>query len=407
MNTHILPRKRILLTYGWVRSSYAALRSLSAQGLEVWVTDSNSVGMCQWSNRRAGFKKYVSPYVDETAFVDGIAAMCRELDIGLIFPSHNETEILARHRHRLPAGVDALLPDAAICSLFNDKSRAYSLAESVGVRVPRRIRCSSTAEVGQAFRELDRGKGIVLKLLTGNSSKGVFYPAGVDAAKATFERLVKEYSLEPDRYPQLEERVDGFGAGCSVAYWKGKGIASFCHRRLREKVATGGTSTWRESIECPAIHDASKAIFDRIAWHGLAMAEFKVCPKTGQAWFIEVNPRMWGSIPMAIGAGVDFPYLLWLASEHGPERARFEASRRPIRIGWRGRWLLGDMLIAYSEMVRLHPRAAARAIFSGRSDGFDDLHLDDLGAFAGEVAHYVWRFLATRSMNPAEAGTVR
>ena len=151
MNTHILPRKRILLTYGWVRSSYAALRSLSAQGLEVWVTDSNSVGMCQWSNRRAGFKKYVSPYVDETAFVDGIAAMCRELDIGLIFPSHNETEILARHRHRLPAGVDALLPDAAICSLFNDKSRAYSLAESVGVRVPRRIRCSSTAAVRLSY----------------------------------------------------------------------------------------------------------------------------------------------------------------------------------------------------------------------------------------------------------------
>jgi predicted ATP-grasp superfamily ATP-dependent carboligase len=52
---------------------------------------------------------------------------------------------------------------------------------------------------------------------------------------------------------------------------------------------------------------------------------------------MEVNPRMWGSLQLAIDAGVDFPSLL-----------RRAASRWPIppvsaRLGTRTRWLLGDV----------------------------------------------------------------
>jgi predicted ATP-grasp superfamily ATP-dependent carboligase len=398
---------RVLLTYGWVRSSYAALRSLSSKGIDVWVADSHRVGMCQWSNRRRGFRKYSSPFVDEGAFIDSIVSICGELGISVIFPSHNETEILARHRHRLPAGTDVLLPDAASCALFNNKAQAHALAESVGLRVPRRVRCASVAEVPAAFRHLDRGGGVVMKLLTGHSSKGVFYPRNASEAQATFERLVSEFGLSPERYPQMEERVSGFGVGCSVAYWKGRPIASICHRRLREKVSTGGTSTLRECISDPALSRSAGDLFEAIRWHGLAMAEFKVCERTGVAWFIEVNPRMWGSIPMAIEAGIDFPYLMWLASVEGYERAIAYAAASPPKIGFRGRWLLGDALFACSELMHLRPLCALDALSSTHSDSFDDLYFDDLGAFAGEVAHYATRFLATRSLNPGDKGTVR
>ena len=110
---------------------------------------------------------------------------------------------------------------------------------------------------------------------------------------------------------------------------------------------------------------------------------------------------------MAIGAGVDFPYLMWLAATQGPERASSIASASPIRIGYRGRWILGDALFACSELSKFRFRSAMRALSTERSDGFDDLHSDDIGAFLGEVAHYATRFLATRSINPADEGTVR
>ena len=63
-------------------------------------------------------------------------------------------------------------------------------------------------------------------------------------------------------------------------YWEGTYIAGFTHRRLRDKIPTGGTSTLREASAHKGIEVATRKIFETIGWHGLAMCEFKVCPKT-------------------------------------------------------------------------------------------------------------------------------
>ena len=68
---------------------------------------------------------------------------------------------------------------------------------------------------------------------------------------------------------------------------------------LGSGIATGGTSTLREAVAHAGIEQAAQRIFDAIGWHGLAMSEWKVCPETGRFWFVEVNPRMWGSMASA------------------------------------------------------------------------------------------------------------
>jgi predicted ATP-grasp superfamily ATP-dependent carboligase len=45
-------------------------------------------------------------------------------------------------------------------------------------------------------------------------------------------------------------------------------------------------------------------------WQGVAMVEFKVEANTGTPYLLEVNGRFWGSLQLAIDAGVDFPALL-------------------------------------------------------------------------------------------------
>jgi len=47
-----------------------------------------------------------------------------------------------------------------------------------------------------------------------------------------------------------------------------------------------------------------------MAWHGVAMVEFKVSAD-GTPYLMEVNARFWGSLQLAIDAGVDFPWLLY------------------------------------------------------------------------------------------------
>ena len=54
----------------------------------------------------------------------------------------------------------------------------------------------------------------------------------------------------------------------------------------------------------------ARTLLEKIGWFGVAMVEFKVDPRDGLAKLMEINPRFWGSLALAIQAGVNFPLLL-------------------------------------------------------------------------------------------------
>jgi protein-tyrosine-phosphatase len=60
-----------------------------------------------------------------------------------------------------------------------------------------------------------------------------------------------------------------------------------------------------------------------LQWHGVAMVEFRYDRQHDTYWFMEINPRFWGSLPLAIAAGVDFPKaLLSLATDQVTDSPR-------------------------------------------------------------------------------------
>jgi predicted ATP-grasp superfamily ATP-dependent carboligase len=396
----------VLLTYGWVRSSYSALRNLKKHDLQVVVSDSSRIGMSQFSRFPSGFKKYTSHYEDENKFISDILDICSFKEIKLILPSHNETEIIARHRHKFSDDLVAMIPDASHCRMFNNKSDAYDYVSNIGVPVPSRIKYADPNLVSQLLKS----KGVkktVIKLLTGNSGKGVFYGENAEHTQSVVRKLIEKYKLVPSRYPQVEEYVEGEGYGCSVLYSSGKFIAHFTHRRLRDKIETGGTSTLREAAVHEGIEAATKTIFDSLGWNGLAMCEFKVCPETGRFWFIEVNPRMWGSISLAIEAGVEFPYLAWLCASNSSAAAiKYHASSK-IASKWKARWLLGDIFLVLGHLSKLNLKAVRDILVEEKVDSIDDFFWDDPFVFFGEVFAYLKTAISKRSINASEKGMLR
>ncbi|MDB9985053.1 ATP-grasp domain-containing protein [Gammaproteobacteria bacterium] len=395
----------VLLTYGWVRSSYSALRNLKKHDLNIIVSDSSSIGMCQFSRFSSGFKKYTSHYEDENMFISDILEICSSKEIKLILPAHNETEIIARHRHRFSEKLVAMIPDESHCKMFNNKSNAYDYVSNIGVPVPFRIKYTDPEIVSQVLKR----KGVqktVIKLLTGNSAKGVFYGKNPKHTQSVVKELIKKYKLTPSRYPQVEEYVEGEGYGCSVLYSNGQFITSFTHKRLREKIETGGTSTFREAADHEGIETATKIIFDSIGWNGLAMCEFKVCPKTGRFWFIEVNPRMWGSISLAIESGVQFPYLAWLCANQGASKAIDYHATCKVNKSWKARWLLGDIFIVLSKVFQLDFKSVWHILNEEKADSIDDFVWDDPFAFLGELLAYLKTAVSKRSTNASEKGMV-
>lgn len=57
----------------------------------------------------------------------------------------------------------------------------------------------------------------------------------------------------------------------------------------------------------PALLDAGLRLLDALAWHGVAMVEFKRDRRTGEFMLIEINAKFWGSTELALRAGVNFP----------------------------------------------------------------------------------------------------
>jgi protein-tyrosine-phosphatase len=107
----------------------------------------------------------------------------------------------------------------------------------------------------------------------------------------------------------LERMFAGFGLGVSVLCDRGAILQAFEHHRAHE---VDGSSYYRKSAPLEAGRlDAVARMVKASAYTGLAMFEFKVDPKSGNWILIEVNARPWGSLPLPVSIGVDFPYRLY------------------------------------------------------------------------------------------------
>lgn len=96
----------------------------------------------------------------------------------------------------------------------------------------------------------------------------------------------------------------------------------------------------RESIPVPqAMADYAVRLAQSADWHGVAMVEFKVDTGSGVPYLMEVNGRFWGSLQLAVDAGIDFPWLLYQFATTGTIRD----VPHTYQPGIRSRWWLGDL----------------------------------------------------------------
>ena len=171
----------------------------------------------------------------------------------------------------------------------------------------------------------------------------------------------------------------------------------FQHRRLHEVPITGGASALRESVPVdPTLLDYSVRLLRELAWTGLAMVEFRVGP--AGPMLMEINGRVWGSLPLAVKSGVDFPAKL-VQLHLGPEvfGPGGHVNGGTPRIGVRSR-NIGLELVWIASVLRKDRRypflpAPSRADgvraalrLPHPADGFDVLERDDLRPGLAELA---------------------
>jgi predicted ATP-grasp superfamily ATP-dependent carboligase len=245
---------------------------------------------------------------------------------------------LLPHRRDWPA---VMLPFPSLDSFrrISDKAAVHQAAREVGISTPRQ---EVLTEPGVAHRINPDLFPVVIKpsrsVIEGDGGRlrktGVTYAADQEE----LDRRLQE--TDPSAFPLLlQQRIVGPGIGIFLLLWNGEVHAQFAHRRLREKPPSGGVSVYRESVAAdPALVEKSRRLLCAHAWRGVAMIEYKMDAASGTPYLMEVNGRFWGSLQLAIDAGVDFPNRLLEAATDQPNRPQ------PLtRAGIRSRWWWGDV----------------------------------------------------------------
>ncbi|GJL54358.1 MAG: hypothetical protein NPIRA02_14900 [Nitrospirales bacterium] len=134
-----------------------------------------------------------------------------------------------------------------------------------------------------------------------------------DVVKCQTSRIAREQlkSLR-QRYQKvlIQGYVPGTGVGVFFAQWQGNTLGEFMHRRVHEVPHTGGVSSLRSAWKHQAILADAKRRATHLGWEGVGMFEYRWNPGSDTFSLMEFNSRFWGSLHLALFAGIDFPRLL-------------------------------------------------------------------------------------------------
>ena len=362
------------------------VRSLGRKGLKV------HVAWCP-PDSPALRSKYVACTHSLPAYAPDDDAWCTALrELGsrerfdLIIPS-TEFENLACQSRRA-----ALEPDLRLAILSPDAYRATSdkvetgrLARAVGVPYPSTVTVSDTDDLERILATLT--PPAVVKPCSSNTracSDKEFVQRVTDGDE--MRRAVRVALLSQPRV-LVQELVPGRGVGVEVLAHEGTILFSFQHDRLHE--TTGYGSAYRVSVPVNAdLLDAARRLLGAIRYTGVGMIEFRVDPERGHWCLLEINGRFWGSLPLAVASGADFPYFLYEMLVRGrtsfPQAYRLGIRSRDLSLGllWFARQIMPprDRRDQGWDIARVpRPRLVAdmfRAVtFRDRIDTFDG---DDL-----------------------------
>jgi predicted ATP-grasp superfamily ATP-dependent carboligase len=363
-------------------SGVAIIRSLGRRGWRVVAASAHRWPMGGYSRFTTARVRYPDPAARAGEMVEVLVDQARRHGADLVVPVTDEVLLpLASARERFRPGTLAI-PDDDALAVAGSKSATTALAGRLGIPVPRTAEVTDVEE-GVRFGE-EVGFPVVVKPVgsvtlspDGSSTRHLEVSYASDAIE--LRRRLRDAAAD-GRSVLVQQKVAGEGHGVEVLCHDGRPLAAFQHRRLREVPVTGGASSFRESVALdPVLAAHSFDLLAELRWTGLAMVEFKVAGE--ERWLMEINGRIWGSLPLAVRAGLDFPAKL--ADLHqdgppppGPPDTTYELAVRSRDLRREVIWI-GSVLRRGGPGLRRRDAVATALRLAVPSDGYDVLSRSD------------------------------
>jgi predicted ATP-grasp superfamily ATP-dependent carboligase len=345
------PHRRVLVLGDDARFLLPIARSLGRRQIEVHLAGCPEGEYCLRS-RYVRASHPLAPFeAAPQAWRDSLARIWNAASFDLVIPASERYVYLCHQRRELLTGGPPIyLLSQEAFETFVDKRATCALARRLGIPIAQEYPITGDTADARQFKSL-RWPAVLKPACSTD-------PAQIDRKR--FVRLVRNHdelraaldeSGAGDHQYVLQQFVRGSGVGIGFLADRGTVQSAFQHVRLHE--TTGHGSTYRMSVKLEQhLLAAVQSLAAAVNYTGVGMAEFRVDSDTGNWVLVEVNGRFWGSLPLAVASGADFPRYLY--------ELLVEGSRSPetsYRVGVRCRSLFAD-LRWYLHRATRHPWGA-------------------------------------------------
>lgn len=337
---------RVLILDGMWNKSLAAVRSLGSKGFHVTAGEKTRLATALFSKHCDKRFIYPSPIGQQQRFIESLEKELIKGRYDVVFPMELNTQLLlVSNKERFLKYCRIPFADKEKTIQVHDKAFLMKYAEKNGFEIPKTYYIENIDQLNKIAAEINTP--LVIKPKNSSGSRGLIYINNK-------EELIRSYLKIHEKYPFpiiqecLQSDGDNYGVGLLLNF-ESEVRASFVYKRLRSYPVNGGPSTLRESVKRDDVRELAELLLKSLKWIGIAHVEFKIDKRDGKPKLLEVNPRFWGALHLAIESGVDFPFLLYNMAMDGDIEPVSD-----YHAGIRCRWLIpGDILHFINNPDRL------------------------------------------------------
>lgn len=367
----------VLILDGHLKSALAVVRSLGRAGVIVACGSDRKWALAGYSKYTQKRFSYPSPKEHKKTFIhvicmeaQTITAKTGEKPVVFCF-SDATMNALSDEYESLKDVLTLLLPSRDSLQIARNKKQTQEFADALSIPTIKTYAFDDVENV--AFPAIVKNQeSVVWKNGVAVSGSATFV---FDAAE--LKTVHTKIEADTGQAPLIQEFVKGEEYGVEMVCTEGDVLATFVHKRVRSLSPRGGAAvvkeTAEESAEVNLMRQYATALVEKLSWTGPVMVEYKIDSRDGTVRLMEINGRFWGSLPLAVRAGVDFP-LLSYRLVRGEDVRKMPEAFAPKKV--RTRHFLGDLKWVFSVLFasdRMRPYlypSRLRAIFDFKKELF-------------------------------------
>ena len=328
---------KVLVTGLFEMAALHAIRRFGQLGYEVHVAEGHRLAF-------SGFSKYVKKRIrvpnmryHPEEYTEAIVALLETGEYDYYFPSYEEIIPISKHRDRVLAATQSVVPTTDVLMTLHDKRRLEAMAHEIGIDSPKTYYPESSDHAREIMAKVELPVVIKMRKTSGAAGfRKIYKREGFE--KAYFE-VVRINKLAENDLPMIQQLVEG-PTTCTLHLCnQGQVLGEVMYQGIRTMPRSGGTTVFRESIEDPACVEAAAKIVKHLNFSGLCGFDFILDEVTGRPFLVDGNCRITPAVTMAYHGGVDLVEA-WLGVANGGE----SPVMAPAKIGVRTKMQFADFV---------------------------------------------------------------